>query len=340
MTADQLAYPSPEPGFGQLFVVGAPRSGTTWLQRLLGAHPEIASGQETGLFAAYLRPWVRQWERQLPEDREHWRRQRHRGLPALLEVEQFEGLLAQVVEQVYGQLVKLKPGARYVLDKDPGNALVVDLILRICPSARVLHIIRDGRDVTASMVAAGRSWGGAWAPEDLMWAAEAWQRYVRTAREAGRRTDRYLEVRYEDLLTRGVDVLAECFEFCDIAVSRSECERLFAAAAFRRDAANRPPPDPLLWSGEVVRRLGGPPDEPEGFYREGRAGGWRESWTPLQALTFSRTAGGLLVELGYEPDEAWARASVGTQLAVAGMRGYRHSRRRLANQIRRRWPTS
>ncbi len=32
-----------------VFLVGAPRSGTTWLQHLLGAHPRIATRQETDL---------------------------------------------------------------------------------------------------------------------------------------------------------------------------------------------------------------------------------------------------------------------------------------------------
>src|SRR5438876_565526 len=37
-----------------VFVVGAPRSGTTWLQTMLAAHPEVASPQETYIFSAYV----------------------------------------------------------------------------------------------------------------------------------------------------------------------------------------------------------------------------------------------------------------------------------------------
>src|SRR5438309_11133399 len=36
-----------------LFIVGAPRSGTTWVQRLLLSHPAIRGGQESNFFCAF-----------------------------------------------------------------------------------------------------------------------------------------------------------------------------------------------------------------------------------------------------------------------------------------------
>src|SRR5689334_13433315 len=47
--------PQASPLFGRMcFVVGAPRSGTTWLQQLLYAHPLVATGGETHLFCEVL----------------------------------------------------------------------------------------------------------------------------------------------------------------------------------------------------------------------------------------------------------------------------------------------
>lgn len=331
-----VAYDSPLPAdapFGQLFVVGAPRSGTTWLQRLLGSHPGISTGQETGLFAAYVEPWIRQWNRQLPDDRERWRQQRHKGLPALLQAEEFDVMLAQVVRDMHSRLIRAKPGARYVLDKDPRNSLMLPLIQRICPSARVVHIIRDGRDVASSMVAASNSWAGLWAPRSTTWAAAMWQQHVMTARQSGQSTKQYLEVRYEDLLAGSIPALAECFSLCDIEVSRRECEELFAQSALRRPE-HVPARDPLVWSGEVMRRLGGPPEEPDGFFGEGRAGGWRRSWTAMQLLMFDQKAGDLLIELGYEPDHSWAEAPMPARVKAAAMRSYERSRGVLGQQLR------
>ena len=43
--------PSASPLYGRVaFVVGAPRSGTTWLQQLLYVHPDVATGGESHLF--------------------------------------------------------------------------------------------------------------------------------------------------------------------------------------------------------------------------------------------------------------------------------------------------
>lgn len=45
------------------FLVGAPRSGTTWIQLLLSRSPLVAAAQETDLFNIYLRPIVDEWNR-------------------------------------------------------------------------------------------------------------------------------------------------------------------------------------------------------------------------------------------------------------------------------------
>jgi hypothetical protein len=42
-----------------VFLVGCPRSGTTWVQRLLACHPGIATGQESNLFEMYIGPQLR-----------------------------------------------------------------------------------------------------------------------------------------------------------------------------------------------------------------------------------------------------------------------------------------
>ncbi|MBI3001835.1 MAG: sulfotransferase, partial [Deltaproteobacteria bacterium] len=39
-----------------MLIVGCPRSGTTWLQRLLASHPKIITGQESHVFDNYVGP--------------------------------------------------------------------------------------------------------------------------------------------------------------------------------------------------------------------------------------------------------------------------------------------
>ena len=47
-----------------VFIIGAARSGTTWLQSMLEAHPSICSTTfELKLFDFFTGPWEKSWER-------------------------------------------------------------------------------------------------------------------------------------------------------------------------------------------------------------------------------------------------------------------------------------
>src|SRR2546423_15469034 len=46
-------------------VVGCPRSGTTWVQRLLASHPQVRTGQESDLFDLCVGPQLQAWRREL-----------------------------------------------------------------------------------------------------------------------------------------------------------------------------------------------------------------------------------------------------------------------------------
>jgi hypothetical protein len=45
--------------------------------------------------------------------------------------------------------------------------------------------------------------------------------------------------------------------------------------------------------------------ERSGTYRKGQPGGWKENFTELNKQTFKKTAGDLLIQLGYEQDQDW-----------------------------------
>src|ERR671934_777469 len=52
-------------GANLVCIVGCPRSGTTWLQRLLAGHPNVRTGQESDVFDIYVGPQLRAWRREL-----------------------------------------------------------------------------------------------------------------------------------------------------------------------------------------------------------------------------------------------------------------------------------
>lgn len=272
-----------------VFIVGAPRSGTTLLQNLLGAHPLVATSQETDLFDQYVNTLRGLWEWQLPPNAEEWKRRRHKGLPAILTEEEFEAILAGLIERVHAATMALKPRAQVLLEKVPGYSLHGDLILRYVPHARFIHLVRDGRDVATSTLRASRGWGRRWAPDTAEAASAQWRDHVLAARTIADSTDRYTEARFEELSSDGgPELLQRLFSFCEIEATSAECREIVSAN-----------PSSLLWSGEVARRLGRAPDEPEGFSGEGGVGAWREELGARDRIAFERQAGDLLSELGY-----------------------------------------
>jgi hypothetical protein len=70
------------------------------------------------------------------------------------------------------------------------------LLAELLPTARIIHIHRDGRDVALSWMATG------FGPANAYTAATAWKSLVAAGRRDGSaHSDSYLDVRYETLLS-------------------------------------------------------------------------------------------------------------------------------------------
>lgn len=292
-----------------MFVVGAPRSGTTWVQTMLGAHPAIVSPQETGVVPHYVAPMAARFDQEVAAAAQAGSSERVVGLPVVLTRAQLRGTLREVLASVARAALELKPGAHIVVEKTPDNARHVELIQWLSPDARFIHMIRDGRDVAASLLAASASWGGRWAPNDVRRAAQVWKDHVLGGRDAAREGDRYTEVRYSDLQDEGPTELARLFAHCGVEVTEDDASEICERFTFERMASSTASTfDSVVVGGAACEVAKGPAREPEGFYRVGRSGSWR-AWGPGQCWAFDEVAGDLLVELGFEPDRAWATPS-------------------------------
>jgi hypothetical protein len=82
----------------------------------------------------------------------------------------------------------------------------IDIYAQIWPEARFVHIVRDGRDVAASHLRTVPDWGYSTIQET----AYQWRSLLERARMRAPR-DRYLEVRYEELVS---DPRAVCERMC------------------------------------------------------------------------------------------------------------------------------
>ncbi|HLS84573.1 MAG TPA: sulfotransferase [Arenimonas sp.] len=121
-----------------VFVVGMPRSGTTLLERIVGAHPLA--------FAAGELPDLSLIARQLPH-----RRGQPEAWPHIPEDVAPEDI-APAARRYLAALTRQAPsGARRVLDKYPMNYYLLGLAGLMFPNARIIWCRRDPRDVAVSI---------------------------------------------------------------------------------------------------------------------------------------------------------------------------------------------
>ncbi len=281
-------------GHNLVFVVGCPRSGTTWLQRLLASHPRIRTGQESNLFTQYVGPQLKDW-RLAAEPRF---RGGH-GLGCYFTEEEFIPILRSYLLRLLEPMVAhLGPG-EFFLEKTPSNALYLPEILELLPRARVIHVLRDARDVVSSMISR-EAWLSAWAPDNAKDAARWWVRHVRTVWDAATNipSGQFHEVRYENLSHTPVEVLRGTADFLGLDWGLAEIQ----------DAVERNLPSnaratgggtPIPVAGEVAKRSGPVVVEPEGFIRKAKTGSWKSDLSLYEKLLVWYVAHRTMEATGY-----------------------------------------
>lgn len=251
------------------FVVGAPRSGTTWLQQLLLVHPLITTGGESHLFCEGLPEVLANFRN--PDATSHlstW----------VAEPEMFTAMRAMCDVVFAAQRDGTRPNAKIVVEKTPNHMQQSALQAALYPDALYVHIIRDGRDSAASQ---RQLWGGMSSefssPRKV---AEGWAESVRDIRRAFAGLESYIELRYEDVVSDTPAALATIFDHFGLPHDRALCE---AAANFGKAPVNSAPSS--VAAGSVRKHSG----------------------NVLAERGVARAAGDLLVELGYA-NEAEVRA--------------------------------
>ena len=260
------------------------------MQALIGAHPKVCTSVELSVFHEYVPTWIEVWKKE-SANIQHGRW--HKGLPFVWSEHEFYDFLMGFMEKAYEPVIATNPLATHVLDKNPNYSRHIDTINRFLPRAKFVHIIRDGRDAAVSLVAAQREIG--FGADTIMAAAELWKLFVGGAQQGRKFGDRYMEVRYEDLLSDGVDILQSVFDFCGLPMGRQDITNIYNEHKFEKMKASRITPAKKVQA-------------PEGAYRKGKAGTWRREVSPMQRYLFDKIAGDLLTELGYAQGGWWAKS--------------------------------
>lgn len=117
---------------------------------------------------------------------------------------------------VMGEIARNQNAARWAA-YGPDNALFIPEIKRELPDALFIHIIRDGRDIALSLTKMGGLRPLPWDKKrGLLATALYWEWMIRKGREHGRMVaPDYIEMHYEDLVTKPRETLARLGEFLD-----------------------------------------------------------------------------------------------------------------------------
>ncbi len=199
-----------------IFVVGVPRSGTTLLAAMLGAHARIICGPETHFFSDLLPAVVRQIRR-----RSNWPAAALDYLYSIRHVgESIPANYGLGRDELAGELARRKPSVPSVLtamldlymrrngkqrwvEKTPDHLPCVEQIRGYYPDSPIIRIIRDPRDVVISLVRV--SWG----PDSLLSAIELWRRYDDASARFFARDRRCHTLHYKDLVRDPEPVLRD-----------------------------------------------------------------------------------------------------------------------------------
>ena len=266
-----------------MIVLGVRRSGTTLLRVMLDRNPELAVPDES-----YFVPQLARRHR-TPVDPAAFLDDLRRlptlvdwGLsPASVQARLRPGMTTDdAIAAVFAAYAAERGKARWG-DKTPLYMQHVDLLERLFPDARFVHLIRDGRDAALSFlsVQAGLMTEGWGHPRDAAGFACQWATEVASARELGARVggQRYRELRYEALVA---DPEGELRTVCSFA--GLEYDPAMLDYVGQTDSARK----------AHQQRLNEPPRQ---NVRE-----WRTEMSESDRHAFEEVAGALLAELGYE----------------------------------------
>jgi hypothetical protein len=277
-----------------VFVVGCSRSGTTLLRLMLNSHPSLAIPDESHFIIDVHRSAAarRDPATALGKALSHRRFARWGLDPALvwrLAEQAPPRCYAEAMTVIFAAYAQREGKPRWG-DKSPPYAAHLPLLAELFPLARFVHVIRDGREVAASLAA------HRWAPTTPIACASYWRAQAGAAREAGWKLGpgRYLEVRLERLIAEPDATLRRVCEFIGEPFDRKMLD-------YRGRAQES------VWSGDVDHRHLHDPPTPA--LRDWRAGLGAGTQRAVQAA-----AQPLLAELGYAELEP---ATLLTRLRIA-----------------------
>lgn len=217
-----------------IIIVGSGRSGTSYLQRTLRDTLDIGFFREPN----YIIPVYHQLHRFGDLEKEE---NLQKLVKRILSEKIFERLsnkkdISNIYNELYSRItipsysgilyeifnyIAEKQGKHRLGYKYPGDIINIPLLAEIFPSARFVHILRDGRDVAISLLT--QKWG----PTNLYSGSRYWAQRTTRGHEAGLSLlDRYIEIRFEDLILETEETVTILGEFLNRGHNLEQVDRL------------------------------------------------------------------------------------------------------------------
>lgn len=188
-----------------IFVVGAPRSGTSLLGQMLGMHEKLFHADEL----TYMKDLYNKANLFLDSPN---------SVSVILK-KLWSGKKPQIIDSLKSHGKKLlkslyeESAGRQIIDKLPSNVRRLGLISLIHPHSAIIHIIRDGREVAFSNYTQYFK-HFQWQAQSLEDALYDWQTSLYIGRAGAKATGQpYLEIRYEDLVLKPQETLTTVLNF-------------------------------------------------------------------------------------------------------------------------------
>ncbi len=288
-----------------VWILGSPRSGSTWLYGLLDAHPGVV-GVDEPVIGTYLGPFLSDspgWDATALDVSNFTHRRAHPRAHNQFFAEEFAddwlpALGALMRRRFYSHTVRYPArAARHraiVAIKEPNGSQSADIIMRSLPRSRLLFLLRDGRDVIDSQLAANsrdswlaRSVPGMRGLEDgerlgfveqnackWLWRTEVVQEAY--AQHQGPK----LTLRYEDLRADALGGMRRLLRWLELDYDEAWLRALVERRSFERVPAAK--------KGEGA------------FVRAATPGLWRQNLRSEEQDAVERILGAKLRELGYD----------------------------------------
>src|SRR5215207_4923837 len=299
----------------KFFILGHARSGTTLLMRLVRLHPEVHCNYQAHFFTR--QPLLKSLVN-TPEAEEWLARKSNRWN----EGRDLSPLVLRAAADFIMERDAAKEGKRIVGDKSPSSTIhgqAVRDMHALYPDAKLIYIIRDGRDVLISerfrnLVEESRflkaedkriivelrkdqnqftdGTQSIFTETVIRRVAKGWITNIQETEEEGKRLfgDHYYSLRYEDMLKRPLEELSGLWKFLG-------AEELDESLGQKIKTEMESNPDEE-WQAKRNEEIAS-------FLPKGHAGNWQRLFTARDKSIFKEIAGETLIEWKYEKDTNW-----------------------------------